>query len=155
MDDYSLTSAEIASLKRFHRTIHDKRQAYRVNAVIALGSGWSISDVSEVLLLDAQTVRSYFLQYKESGEYGLVQMNYSGKEPFLNEKQQAELAQHLDGNIYISSREICHYVAATYGVTYSVTGIKYLLHRLGFSYKKPKYVPGKADPAQQAAYWRR
>ncbi|MDR3233995.1 MAG: winged helix-turn-helix domain-containing protein [Planctomycetaceae bacterium] len=26
----------------------------------------------------------------------------------------------------------------------SVTGIKYLLHRLGFSCKKPKYVPGKS-----------
>ncbi|MDR3233578.1 MAG: winged helix-turn-helix domain-containing protein [Planctomycetaceae bacterium] len=83
---------------------------------------------------DEQTIRSYFLLYKESGEYGLVQMNYTGKEPFLNEKQQAELVQHLDGNIYFSSREICHYVTATYSVKYSVTGMKYLLHRLGFPY---------------------
>ncbi|MDR3234011.1 MAG: winged helix-turn-helix domain-containing protein [Planctomycetaceae bacterium] len=36
--------------------------------------------------------------------------------------------------MYLSSREICHYVKATYGVKYSVTGIKYLLHRLGFPY---------------------
>ncbi|MDR3233819.1 MAG: hypothetical protein LBT46_09190 [Planctomycetaceae bacterium] len=57
-----------------------------------LGSGWSPSDVGEALLLDEQTIRSYFLRYKESGEYGFVPMNYSGKEPFLNEKQQAELA---------------------------------------------------------------
>ncbi|MDR3233980.1 MAG: hypothetical protein LBT46_10030 [Planctomycetaceae bacterium] len=85
MDDYCLTSAEIDSLRRFHRTLHDKRKVYRVNAVILLGSGWSPSAVAEALLLDEQTIRSYFLLYKESGEYGLVQMNYTGKEPFLDE----------------------------------------------------------------------
>ncbi|MDR3233368.1 MAG: hypothetical protein LBT46_06870 [Planctomycetaceae bacterium] len=36
---------------------------------------------------DEQTIRSYFLRYKESGEYGLVQMNYSGKEPFLTRRK--------------------------------------------------------------------
>jgi hypothetical protein len=41
---------------------------------------------------DGQTIRSYFLLYKESGEYSLVQINYTGQEPFLSEKQQAELA---------------------------------------------------------------
>jgi transposase len=71
----------------------------------------------------------------ESGESGLVQMNYSGKEPFLNEKQQAELSQHFDENIYLSSREICNYVRVTYGVQYFITGMKALLHRLGFLYK--------------------
>jgi hypothetical protein len=34
MDDYHLTSADLSSLKEFHRTLQDKRQAYRVNAVI-------------------------------------------------------------------------------------------------------------------------
>ncbi|MDR3233522.1 MAG: hypothetical protein LBT46_07665 [Planctomycetaceae bacterium] len=34
---------------------------------------------------DEQTIRSSFLLYKESGEYGLVQMNYTGQEPFLDE----------------------------------------------------------------------
>jgi len=27
-----------------------------------------------------------------------------------------------------------------------------LLHRLGFSYKKPTHVPGKQDPVQQEAF---
>jgi transposase len=37
-------------------------------------------------------------------------------------------------------------------VSYSPTGVKELLHRLGFSYKKPKHVPGKLDPVAQEAF---
>jgi hypothetical protein len=37
-------------------------------------------------------------------------------------------------------------------VKYSPSGVKYLLHRLGFVYKKPKHVPGKLDPEKQAAF---
>ena len=35
---------------------------------------------------------------------------------------------------------------------YSRSGVKDLLHRLGFVYKKPKHVPGKLDPAKQKAF---
>jgi hypothetical protein len=45
-----------------------------------------------------------------------------------------------------------HHIERTYGVKYSPSGIKALLHRLGFVDKKPKHVPGKVDPAKQAAF---
>jgi hypothetical protein len=34
------------------------------------------------------------------------------------------------------------------------SGITYLLHRLGFSYKKPSVVPGKADSVRQEQFLR-
>jgi transposase len=37
-------------------------------------------------------------------------------------------------------------------VHYSVSGVTDLLHRLGFSYKKPTHVPGKQDPEKQQAF---
>jgi transposase len=37
-------------------------------------------------------------------------------------------------------------------VKYSPSGVKDLLHRLGFVYKKPKHVPGKLAPVKQAAF---
>jgi transposase len=82
--------------------MHDKRKADRVKAVIALGSGWSPSDVAEDILLDEQTIRSYFLKYKESGEYGLIQLNYSGKEPFLNEYEKLKKTKRQNDPIYFT-----------------------------------------------------
>lgn len=40
-------------------------------------------------------------------------------------------------------------------MTYTVGGMTTLLHKLGFSYKKPKGVPGKADRKEQEAFVRK
>jgi transposase len=44
------------------------------------------------------------------------------------------------------------YVAKQFKVKYSVSGLTELLHRLGYSYKKPKLVPGKADAIAQEEF---
>jgi transposase len=152
MDDYRLTKDQIVSLKILHRSLRDKRLADRVKAVVLLGNGWSSPQVAEALLVDEKTIRNWHDIYREAGEEGLIQLHYQGKPPMLNESQQTELAKHLDEHTYLNSNDIRRYIEKTYGVKYSPTGVKELLHRLGFSYKKPKHVPGKLDPAKQAAF---
>jgi len=49
-------------------------------------------------------------------------------------------------------KAVIAHIDRQYGVLYSVSGVTNLLHRLGFSYKKPTHVPGKQDPAQQQAF---
>jgi transposase len=44
------------------------------------------------------------------------------------------------------------YVRATFGVGYTVPGLRNWLQRHGFSYKKPAVVPGKANMEQQQAW---
>jgi transposase len=152
MDDFQLTSKQIATLKSLHKAQRDRRFAYRINAIILLGSGRSVAEVSEVLLVDKATVYDWLAKYQHGGIDELLTLNYQGKEPMLSEAQQAELSKHLDENTYLTSKEIRHYIKKTYKVDYSPTGVKELLHRLGFSYKKPKHVPGKLDPDKQKAW---
>ena len=152
MDDYRLTAQRLAALKALHKTLREKRLADRVKAVALLGSGWTVQQVAEALFLDEKTVRAYFTHYRNSGEKGLVQLNYQGKAPSLTVAQQKELAEHLDENVYLNSGDIRRHVATTYGVKYSPTGMKELLYRLNFVYKKPKHVPGKLDPIKQEAF---
>jgi transposase len=126
--------------------------AYRLNAIILLGSGWSVAEVSEALLVDATTIRNWLANYQEGGKDKLLELNYQGKPPSLTPEQQEELANHLDEHIYLDSHAIRRHIEKTYGISYSPTGVKELLHRLGFVYKKPKHVPGKLDPAKQKAF---
>ena len=56
MIDYHLSDAELRELRLAHRQAGEKREAYRINAVILLGSGWSVEQVSQALLIDADTV---------------------------------------------------------------------------------------------------
>lgn len=152
MDDFKLTSKQIASLKTLHRLQRDRKKADRVKAVVLLGSGWTVAMVAEALLVDEKTVRLWFEKYVHGGENELLTMFYAGKEPSLSETQQQELARHLDENTYLDSKTIARYIKQTYGVSYKPSGVKDLLHRLGFVYKKPKHVPGKLDPVKQEAF---
>jgi transposase len=152
MDDFRLTPGQIAKLKKEHRRQRDKRLAYRLHATILLGSGWSVAEVANALFIDETTVRNWLANYRDGGKDALLELHYQGKAPMLDESQQAELAKHLDENIYLDSNAVRRHIEKTYGVSYSPTGVKELLHRLGFVYKKPKHVPGKLDPVKQAEF---
>ena len=152
MSDFQLTSREIAALKTFHRTLRDRRLADRIKAIVLLGSGWSVSEVAQILLYDETTIYHWLEKYQQGGKDELLSLCYKGKPCSLTEHQQEELAKHLDEKTYLASKDIRDYVKKKYHVKYSATGMKELLHRLGFSYKKPTHVPGKLDPAKQEAF---
>ena len=153
-DNFQLTNRQIAALRATHKTLRDRRLADRIKAVVLLGSGWSVASVAEALLVDEKTVRLWFEKYRRGGEKELLAMFYQGRAASLDDDQLTELAKHLDEKTYLDSNEIRHHIAKKYGVKYSSSGVKKLLHRLGFVYKKPKHVPGKLDPEAQAAFFK-
>ncbi len=74
---------------------------------------------------------------------------YSGK---LSEDEIIQLDEHLKENTYLRIQDIVAQVAKQYKVRYSISGMTELLHRLGYVYKKPKLVPGKADAKAQEEF---
>lgn len=152
MKDYELSREEMAELERLHRTLHDRRQADRVKAVIALSKGWPAAQIAEILLFDEKTSRSYFERYKQGGLTALLDNHYRGAEPKLDEYHMSKLQAHLEENIYPDAKSIIAYIQKQYHVVFSLSGVTDLLHRLGFSYKKPTHVPGKQDPEKQREF---
>jgi len=152
MKEYTLSREKIAELEKFHRSLRDKRQADRIKAVIALSKGWSAAQVAEILLFDEKTSRHYFERYQQGGLQALLDDHYSGAEPKLDAHQMSELEGYLEEHIMPDAKSVIAHIDKQYGVRYSVSGVTDLLHRLGFSYKKPTHVPGKQDPAQQQAF---
>jgi transposase len=60
-----------------------------------------------------------------------------------------ELEDYLDLHTMQTAQATISYIKKKYKVNYSTTGVTKLLHRLRFSYKKPKVIPGKTDPEKQ------
>jgi len=152
MKDYELSKEAIVELEVLHRSLRDKRQADRVKAVIALSKGWSVADIAEILLFDEKTSRNYFDRYQQGGVSALLDDHYPGADPKLNERQMAELEEYLEAHIMGDAKAVIAHIYQQYNVLYTVSGVTDLLHRLGFSYKKPTHVPGKQDPAKQQAF---
>lgn len=152
MKDYELAKEETVKLEKLHRSLRDKRKADRVKAVIALSKGWSAAQVAEILLFDEKTSRHYFERYQQGGLPALLDDNYTGAEPKLDTHQISELDRYLQEHILPDAKSVISHIDKLYGVHYSVSGVTALLHRLGFSYKKPTHIPGKQDPVEQRAF---
>lgn len=152
MNDYSLLTGKIAKLEKLHRKLKDKRKADRIKVIIALAKGWTPAQIAEILLIDESTSRRYFERYQEHGVPGLLEDAYYGALCKLDKQQISELVHYLETHILPSAKAVVSHIRKQYGVRYSINGVTALLHRLGFSYKKPAHVPGKQDPVKQQEF---
>jgi transposase len=121
--NFQLRDEELEELRAAHRSSRDKRSAYRLNAVILLGGGWTSKQVSDALLIDESTLRSYVKRYRKGGVNKLLQDDYSGGLSYLTVLQKEGLEAHLREHTYLDTKEIVRYVDTRYGVRYSVSGI--------------------------------
>lgn len=144
-----LTEEDVASLRKLHRTIKDKKAADRIKAVVMLHYGFTYQEIAKALFLDETTLNRYLKGFKEKGIEGLLEYRYTGGKTRLTLFKEKELKLYLKDNTKRTAKEVVNYIYETCGIKYSTIGVTKLLHRLGFSYKKPKIVPGKADRAKQ------
>lgn len=152
MLDYTLSSDQLTELRAAHRATRDKREADRIKAVVLLATGWTAEQVAEVLQVDPNTVRNHFKRYQQGGLVALGHIAFCGGESWLTETERALLASHLQTHVYLTAKAIARWVEERFEVTYSESGITAVLHRLGYVHKKPKLIPGKADPKAQEAF---
>ena len=147
-----LSKPERDSLVARHRHERDKRICDRIKAILFLDNGWSYDKVARALLLDSGTIRRYYSIYIEDGKNALFNLNYSGKTSELSQDQFDQLKSYVEENMPSDSLQVANYVKENFGIEYSISAIISILHKLGFVYKKPKLIPGKADPKAQKEF---
>nr|MBX2859121.1 IS630 family transposase [Cellvibrionaceae bacterium] len=152
IENFTLTTEQVSALRVAHRAEQNRHAAYKINAVILLGTGWKLKDVKAALLLDDETLRSYVEKYKADGIEGLVSVHFQGRACLLTEEQQEALCLELEHTIFLTAQSVIEYVKITFNVKYSLNGMRALLHRLGYEYKKPKLVPGSPDREKQEQF---
>jgi transposase len=142
--------AFLAALKATKKPALEHR---RMNVLLLLDDGWDVTRVAEALFLDVRTVEEYRRLYKASGASGVGTLGYKGH-PFrqMTAPELFVLRAHLAAQMYLTSQAVCAYVEKTFSQVYTPNAMTKLLKRLGFSYKKPKRFPAKADRQAQAAF---
>ena len=63
--------------------------------------------------------------------------------------QLAELDAHSQEHLHLTAESVARWVKERWGVCYAPSGMAAVLRRLGYVYKKPKLVPGKANAEAQ------
>ena len=111
--------------------------------------GLSYREVSEILLLDDQTIRRYV---QDDMEQNSLAPKHQGRQSFFSTQQSQEVIFHLREKTYLRVKEIAQWVDLKYGVIWTVSGLSKWLKRAGFCYKKPTAVPGKANQETQRQF---
>lgn len=147
MKGFKLSFQELKTLRLAHKIAKrtGAHGAYRINAVILLGSGWTLKKVKNALLLNEESLRGYVEKYRQGGMEALLRTNYKGRQVNLSEAQQQQLQRELDEHIHLTTGSVIQYIKETFFVEYRLSGMRDLLHRLGYVYKNPKLVPGHPD----------
>lgn len=141
-----LTGQEREQLKLQHRRERDGRIRDRIKAVLLYDEGWTPKDIARVLLISDEAVRNHIDEYKACKK---LKPESGGSTEKLSEDQSQRLEAHLQTYTYLYVKDIVAYVEVTFGILYTVHGMRHWLQRHGFSYKKPAIVPGKANKEQQ------
>jgi len=152
MKDFWLTKEELKELRTAHRAERNRSAAYKINAVILLGSGWKLKQVKDALLIDDETLRSYVEKYRIGGIKALLETNYQGRSCHLSDSQLEKLASELESKIYLTTNAVIEFAKHAFEVEYSPSGMRDLLHRIGYEFKKPKLVPGNPDQSAQEEF---
>jgi transposase len=144
-----LTAEEKTHLELLHHASENRKESDRMKAILLRSEGWTVPQISQALRLHQSTIIKHIEAYKTAGK---LKNESGGSSSHLTDEQTHELVAHLEENTYAHNHQIVLYIKERFGVTYTVAGLHKWLHRNGFSYKKPKGLPHKADAELQQQF---
>lgn len=147
-----LTDIERSDLRKRQREEKNKQLYIRITVLLMLDSQLSIAQIETSLGIDQTTINRYIHAYEDMGLVKYLTLNYVGYEGKLTPPEIAQLDKELQDYLYINTYEVIEYIKTQFGKTYTPSGASVLLHRMGFTYKKTKHEPSKADTAKQTAF---
>ena len=149
----NLIHEEREMLKTLQRSERKNVRLYtKVTCILMLDMGFKAEDISEALGIDSSTVYRHQRQFIELGIDGYLAVHYQGYQGKLTDEQEQILDSHLSDTLYQNAGQICIWVFNEFGVLYTQSGMTAMLHRLGYSYKKTRQIPGKANTEAQVAF---
>jgi len=151
----------LSELKRLERGEKDADRARRLRIVILGIEGWTAPAVAMALGLSRRICQRWIRRYNDSGIEGLSDRR--GRKPSspLSPEQEAEVRERIESGptaedevCTLRGKDIQRILAEEFQVLRSLAGIYHLLHRLGYSYLRPRPRHRKADPAKVEAFRR-
>lgn len=146
--DFKLSVEERFILEESQST-SNKTLYVKITVLLGLDQGLSPSFLSNLLNISPASVYNYRSLYQEKGLDFYLDNRYLGFWGKLDSFQLACLDDELRTTLYKNSSDIAYWIYENFQIEYCSAGLVSLLHRLGFSYKKTKLIPAKANKAAQ------
>ena len=124
----------------------------RARAFLLLDAGYNAKTICEILDIGSTVLTEWRFVFAGMGLSFFGLKDYSQRQGYLSLEQERATQAHFTEHSARNADEVCAYILAEHGQSYSSAGAAKLMRRLGFVYKKPRTLPAKADEAKQAAF---
>ena len=142
------------------RDIGDRRRQAQVRGfylglwgVVWWVAGRTREEVAELLGVSTRQVGDWLRIFRNKGLDELCTLHYRGDPGRLRPAQVERLRQEIAKGAFHNADQVRDWIEEQFGVAYSATGVKDLLHRIGASYHKVSGFfleggPGRAAPVR-------
>jgi transposase len=152
MKPIELTAEQRKEIERRRKGTLDRRVYQRLTAVLAVGAGNTREEVADLLGVGLTQLSEWLRVFRSAGLDALCQIHNKGDPGNLTPQQVEQLKAKVSTGCFRSSDQIRHWVKSAFAVSYSSSGVKDLLRRVGVSYHKVTGFLWKGDPDKQRAF---
>ncbi len=118
------------------RQTGERRIFQRLSALLWIDEGRTREQVAELLDVSSRQVGDWLRIYRNKGLDQLCTLLYRGDPGRLRPAQVEQLRQEIATGVFHNAKQVRAWIEEQFGVTYSTSGVKDLLHRIGASYPK-------------------
>jgi transposase len=146
------TADQQKQIERRRKATRDRRIYQRLTAVLAVAAGKSREEVAALLGVSLTQLSEWLRVFRNQGLDSLCEIHNKGDPGKLTPQQVEQLKAKVSTGCFRNSDQIRHWIQATFSVSYSSSGVKELLKRIGVTYHKVTGFLWKADPDKQHAF---
>src|SRR6059058_3870305 len=150
-----LTDAQRREIERRRKATIDRRVYQRLTAVLTVAERKSREEVAHLLGIGLSQLGEWLRVYRNKGLDALCILHYKGDPGKLTAQQVGQLKEEVSTGCFRNSDQIRQWLQDTFGVSYTPSGVKDLLRRVGVSYHQVTGFLWKADPDKQKEFVRK
>jgi transposase len=155
MKTIQLTPRQRKDISDRRRNARDRRVYQRLSAVLWSDDGRSREEIAELVGVSTRQVGQWLRIFRNKGLDELGTLHYQGDPGRLGPAQVGRLKREIATGVFHSAEQVRTWIEATFGVTYSASGVKDLLRRIGASFHKVSGFFWKADVKKQKRFVRK
>ena len=149
----------LAELKRLERGEKDVDRSRRLRIVILGTEGWTAPAIAMAVGLSRRICQRWVARYNEEGLAGLDDRRGHESRLPISAEEEAAFRQRIESGP-TAEDEVCslrgkdfqRILAEEFGLLRSLPSVYWLLHRLGYSYLRPRPRHRKSDPEKVEAF---
>jgi transposase len=146
-------------MQQLQRAEKDATRARKLQIVVLAAQGWTAPAIAMAVGLSRRVVQSHVAAFNELGLKAIDERRGARPKPVLNEEQQTQFVERMeqgpqpeDGVCSLRGRDFQRILDEEFGQWRCLTSVYNLLHKLGYSYLRPRPRHQLTDAAKQTAF---